>query len=453
MKDLAVKNKLFSIVLALITIVIVLLPFHAFLTVWAASLFGHYTLFRLWKEFLVLFCGLFVIYLFFIDKKVRQKILKDKLVWVILAYVILDFIVGGVAFFTHKVTTKALAYGLLDDLRFLAFFIICWAVAICRPELTKRWQKMIIWPALIVVLFGLLEMSVLPINFLAHFGYSAKTIPPYQTINNNIHFVRILSTLRGANPLGAYLILPISAIAVLFVKSFKSWNWAKALFFIGSIVVLVGSYSRSAWIGAFLSCVVLALTLISKSFIKRFKVPIIVTGIVILGLVISSFVLLGKSTRFQDIVFHTQAHSASPVSSDQAHISALITGIKQVELKPLGRGPGSSGPASFYNHDGVPRVPENYFLEVGEESGFLGMALFIAINILVGYRLWQRRDADFALTLFVSLVGITFVNLLLLAWTDDTLSYIWWGLAGLAMAIPPAGKVYVAKPKSIATTK
>ena len=56
MKDLAVKNKLFSIVLALITIVIVLLPFHAFLTVWAASLFGHYTLFRLWKEFLVLFC-------------------------------------------------------------------------------------------------------------------------------------------------------------------------------------------------------------------------------------------------------------------------------------------------------------------------------------------------------------------------------------------------------------
>jgi hypothetical protein len=35
--------------------------------------------------------------------------------------------------------------------------------------------------------------------------------------------------------------------------------------------------------------------------------------------------------------------------------------------------------------------------------------------------------------LFASLIGITLVNLLLYAWSDDTLSYIWWGLAGIAM--------------------
>jgi hypothetical protein len=41
-----------------------------------------------------------------------------------------------------------------------------------------------------------------------------------------------------------------------------------------------------------------------------------------------------------------------------------------------------------------------------------------------------------ALVLFASFIGISFVNLLSHAWTDDTIAYIWWGLAGAAMALP-----------------
>lgn len=447
MKKPDLINRLFGIVVFLVGIVIVLLPFHAFLTVFAASIFGHYTLFRLWKEFLVLLCGAYIIYLFITDKKIRMPVIKDKLTWLIAAYVILDLVIGFIAYSSHKVSTKALAYGLLDDIRFLAFFIICWVVGFKSEKLSANWKKIIIWPAIIVVLFGLLQMSVLPINFLSHFGYSAKTIPPYQTINNNIHFVRILSTLRGANPLGAYLILPISALAVLIIRERKSWLAAKLLLLIGSFIVLFGSYSRSAWLGALLACLILGLTTIKKSWLRRFKIPLIAGAVVLLAIGVFGVIIFSKSSSFQEFVFHTQTNSSSPISSDQAHIAALVSGIKQVSLKPFGRGPGASGPASFYNHYGIARVPENYFLEIGEESGFLGMLLFIGINIVVGLRLWRRRSSAFALVMFISLIGITFVNLLLLAWTDDTLSYIWWGLAGLAMAITPAKLDRASKPK------
>ena len=36
--------------------------------------------------------------------------------------------------------------------------------------------------------------------------------------------------------------------------------------------------------------------------------------------------------------------------------------------------------------------------------------------------------------LFVSLIGISFINLLSHAWADDTLSLLWFGLAGIALA-------------------
>ncbi len=432
-------SRALSLVLAIITVVILLLPFHAFLTVWVASNFGHYTIARLWKEGLVTIAGLIVIGWLITDSKLRSAIFGNRLSWLILAYSALDLILALVAKEQHSVSSKALAYGLLDDLRFLAMFIICYAAAIKSKLLNAHWQKLILWPAVIVVLFGLLQMSVLPANVLTHFGYGPKTIMPFETINNNSHYVRILSTLRGADPLGAYLILPISALAVLLVK-FKGRlkDWLALALLIAAMVVLFGSYSRAAWIGALLSLLVIGLVIISKQWLRKHqKLLFGALGLIIIALALG-FVLLSHSSRFQNIFYHTQSNSKVAVSSNQAHLSALKDGVKQVVNHPFGEGPGSSGPASVYNHYRPPLIPENYFLSVGAESGWIGMILFMAINVYLGWLLWQRRRSPFALTLLASLVGITFVNLLALSWTDDTLSYLWWGLAGLCIAVVPS---------------
>ncbi len=441
MKGSFVKRGMLPFALGIACLVIALLPFHAFLTVFAASIMGHYTLFRLWKEFLVLIIGIWVIGLFIKEGELRNKILTSKLTWAIAAYVVLDLVIGALAYSRHDVSGKALAYGLLDDLRFFAFFIICWAIAIKSSQFEKRWHKLVIWPAVIVVGFGLLQMSVLPANFLVHFGYGQNTIPPFETINHNSHYVRILSTLRGANPLGAYLLLPISALVVLLVRSPKVRTWPRVVLLIGALIVLIGSYSRAAWIGVVLSCLFIGLTLVRKQFIIRYKLQLSIVAIIVLILGGSLAYAFHSSSKFQNIIYHTQAHSASPISSDQAHLSALKSGLKAVSDHPFGIGPGTSGPASVYNHDRPASIPEDYFLEIGEETGWIGMALFVAINAAVGYLLWQRRNSPFALTLLAAFIGITFVNLLSLAWTDDTLSYIWWGLAGVAMSLPASGAV------------
>jgi len=437
MRASLVKTKLISIMVLIAGISLVLLPFFAILTVWAGSNFGHYTAFRLWIEDLVLIIGLGAIWLLLTDHQMAKQIIKNKLSWVIGGYLILELIMALVAHLIHSVSAKALAYGMLDDLRFLAFFIICWVVALYSKRLNNIWYKIVLIPAVIVVGFGLLQMSVLPANFLVHFGYGAKTILPFQTINNNSKYVRILSTLRGANPLGAYLILPISVLAVLLVKYPKSWTWAKILLLIGAFVVLYGSYSRAAWIGAVLACAAVGLSLIKpKKQLIKYKWPLIIgLGVILIGLVFAGY-SLRHSTEFQNIIFHTQTNSTAPTSSDQAHLSAIVAGVKYLGHRPLGAGPGVSGPASFYNHYRPVRIPENYFLEVGEETGWLGLVLFVLINVYLAYQLWLRRSSPFALAMLVSLIGITFVNLLSLAWTDDTLSYLWWGLAGLTMSLP-----------------
>jgi len=36
--------------------------------------------------------------------------------------------------------------------------------------------------------------------------------------------------------------------------------------------------------------------------------------------------------------------------------------------------------------------------------------------------------------LLASLIGLIFVNLVSHAWADDTLAYVWWGLAGIALS-------------------
>ncbi len=431
------KTNLVAVLLALSCLVIALLPFHALMTVWAASNFGHYTLFRLWKEFIVLVVGLLVVGLIVSDKELLKRIIKNKLAWVIAAYVVLDLILAGVAYLKHDVSGKAMAYGLLDDTRFLAFFVMCWVIALHTPRFALRWYALIVYPAAVVIIFGLMQMFVLPANVLVHFGYGAKTILPFETINQNVHYVRILSTLRGANPLGTYLILPISALAVvLFRKRRSIWNWLEVLLLVAAAIVLVGSYSRAAWIGAVLSLLVIGLSKLNKQLIRRFKLPAAVALIVLVVVSVISFVVLGHNAKFQNIVFHTQTHSASPVSSDQAHLSALTQGFIEVLKKPLGTGPGTSGPASVYNRYRPASIPENYFLEVGEESGVVGLSLFLVINLIVFCLLWSRRKSPFALVMAVSLIGISFVNLLSLAWTDDTLSYIWWGLAGVALSLP-----------------
>ncbi len=254
------------------------MPFHAFLTVWASSHFGHYITLRLWKEVLLVICVLGVLYLIATDHKIRFHTLSRRLVWLILGYVVLTVTWGLLALNQHDVTSKALGYGLISNLRFLAFFLVTWAVALRMARLRTHWQWLVLWSAMGVVIFGLLQAFVLPNDFLRHFGYGEATIPVYGTINHNQDYIRIASTLRGANPLGAYLLVPISLLSVLLIRNGR--NWRQGFFLAAALVVLFFSFSRSAWIGAALSIIVILF--LSRLSRQTQRIALVAAGVLIL---------------------------------------------------------------------------------------------------------------------------------------------------------------------------
>jgi O-antigen ligase len=166
----------------------------------------------------------------------------------------------------------------------------------------------------------------------------------------------------------------------------------------------------------------------------------------VMTVAILSVLALHNNQHFQNFIFHTQDNSAVATSSNEGHASAFRQGIEDLETDPLGQGPGTAGPASVYNNH-QPRIAENYYIQLAQEAGIPGLLLFVAIVVVVGYLLWTRRETTLALSLFAALVGISVVNLFSHAWTDDTLAYIWWGLAGLAVGTPVLKKVSNEKAK------
>jgi hypothetical protein len=430
MKTSALKYTVLSWVSGLTMLILLAMPFHALLTVWGSSIFGHYTALRLWKEVLLVVSAIGMLYLLATDQKIRTHTLSRRLVWLILAYILLNVVWGLLALNQHDVTAKALGYGLIVNLRFLVFFLVTWSVALRMSRLRSHWQWMVYWPAMGVAAFGLLQIFILPHDFLRHFGYGPLTIPPFETINHNSHYIRIASTLRGANPLGAYLVIPISLLVVLLLRK-RSRTWLQVGFLAELLLVLFFTFSRSAWVGAILSIAVILLLSVHTRPAKR--VTLAVIGCLILsGAGLTA--MFHHSPRFENFIFHTQTHSAVKQTSDEGHLSALKTGLNDLWRQPLGHGPGTAGPASIYNNGHAPRIAENYFVQICQETGWLGFGLFVLINIGVGYLLWLRRADPLALSLFASLIGLTFINLLSHAWADDTLAYVWWGLAGVAMA-------------------
>ncbi|MEO5627749.1 MAG: O-antigen ligase family protein [Candidatus Saccharimonadales bacterium] len=427
MKQSAAPSKNTNLASYLVAVIFVILPFHAFLTTWAGSNFGHFDLLRIIKELLMVPLGLYAAALLLKNKTLLANFKASWLTRLIVAYSLLFFWAALLTLWQGQVSQKAVIYSLIVNLRFLWFFGLVWVVASLDPWISKYWQKIVLIPAAIVVGFGLSQKFVLPNDFLRHFGYGPSTIDAVQTVDQKLGFQRLQSTLRGANPFGAYLVIVITTVTAYLRK-----GWYMKIFLAAAIVALFFTYSRSAWLGVIVAVGFLVWQSVDS---KRLRRNIVVGAIIVGLLTVGSIWILRDNDTVQNAIFHSDESSVSAVSSNQQRFASLSSATKDVWSQPLGGGPGSAGPASFHNSINPPKIAENYFLQIGQEVGWLGVGLFIAINGLVAIALW-RRSTPLARVLLASLVGITIINLLSHAWADDTMSLLWWGLAGVALASP-----------------
>ena len=254
MKKVAL-SQITSVCAVLVATVLVVLPFHAFLTVWAGSSLGHYDTFRLWIELVLAPLGVWAAVAIGRDVTYRRAWLRDPLVLLSAAYILWQMLLGLYARHAGWVNGSALLTGWAADLRFVAFLLVCWVAATQRPWLARCWRQLLLVPAAIVTGFGVLQAWVLPVDFLRHFGYGPKTIEPFSTVDQKTAYIRMQSTLRGPNPFGAYLVLPISALVAAVVRGAKQRRVPILVFLALTCVALGATYSRSAYIGAVVAAV------------------------------------------------------------------------------------------------------------------------------------------------------------------------------------------------------
>lgn len=405
---------------------------HAPLTVALGTLWPNYDLLiKSWKEILMLVAGLLALYLMYKTQKMK-KIMSDPIIIAIAIYALLHLLL---LFFMNQGLSASVA-GLAIDLRFVLFFALIYIAITLYPGYRKMFIKIGIGGALVVVCFALLQAFVLPHNILKYLGYNVNTISPYLTIDKNQAFVRINSTLRGPNPLGAYAGIILTLLTTWTVKKkVDKKMWPQAIFVIlmvGAIVSLWASYSRSAEIGTAIAIIIiLAVTVWQKLTPKMWGIIGVLFVVAVGGLY-----MIRDTPFISNVVLHENPNGGSSVNSNEGHISSINNSFPEVLQQPLGAGIGSTGSASLLGKNA--QIIENQYLFVAHEAGWLGLLLFVSIFVMVMARLWNLRKDWLALGVFASGVGLAIVGLFLPVWTDDTVSIIWWGLA--AIALWPPGK-------------
>ena len=409
-------------------VIIGMVPFHAFLTVWGASFGLNYTALRLWSLVPLFLLALFAAYWCWRDRALRQWLTRSYLMRLVAVYAFLMLVLGARGLVMGTVSLSAFCLGLYLNLRFLALFVAVVMLMRYARSHQERWLRPVFVTATIVAAFAVLQYLVLPVDFLGHFGYGTATIEPFETINNNSEYIRVASTLRGANPLGAYMLVIITLIVAVWRRLKPRLPWGILLAF--CLGALAFTFSRSAWLGLAVS-VLFVLAVQFRPWRYRRRATLVIVALI--GMLGAAYAVFGNNQFVQNMLYHTDDSSTVAVSSNDQRTSALRQGLSDVLHEPLGRGVGSAGPASMHNTEATDRLAENYFLQIGQEIGWFGLFALFALFMAVGFQLWQQRRDPFALGLLGAFIGLFIVNMLSHAWTDDTLAYIWWGLAGIVI--------------------
>lgn len=405
------------------------LPFHALITTTVINQIGAELYIKGIKDAFIF--TLFI--LIFVYVILNQKKIVFKQHYIFSTFIVLFIVTVLLLALFNKGTNTQLISGMILFFRplWMLFVGVLLVGLLSQSNYKDNLIRLTILCSFIVVAFGFLQVFLLPKDFLSIFGYSEATIKPYQTIDNNESFIRILSTLRGPNPLGAYLAL-LAPLAVYYFKKIRTRRNIIALIYgVFFLSTLYGSQSRSAWIGLVAGLA----TYVFLSFKNKKILAFITCAILPL---ISLGYIFRNSYFIQNTIFHRDPNESSAVDSDDQRIASLKYAIDRINEKPFGHGVGASGPAS--NYGPKPVIIENYYLDMAYQIGWFGMLLFLGLITSVGYSLLKQKT-DLSNAVFSGLVAISVIALFWPVWTDETVALTWWGLAGLVLSSDIVQKV------------
>jgi O-antigen ligase len=339
--------------------------------------------------------------------------------------------------------------------------------------------KVLLIVGAVVSAYGIIT-AFLPMRFFLALGYSPAhslyfangPLAAYQQVGETA-LRRIQSTMSGPNQLGLWLLIPLGVLLSRWVKARGILEYSNTRVFQYSITCLLVcaalflTFSRAAWIAAFVIAVVMLGRMVPRHLLK---------GAMAGAALIVVLIAIVASLLFPSVFFR--------LSSSRGHLVRPLQAIGRMVAHPFGEGLGVAGPASnrvsetcvflrpqddpswakkqptlcvFLGTTQVqpadhvcrcPFLPENWYLQIGVEMGMLGFILFIALVVLVLRRLngecrmynvkclsqkglVQANNSTFYIlhSTFLAFLGVSVAALFLHAWEDSAVAYTVWLLS------------------------
>jgi O-antigen ligase len=413
---------------AIISLVLILLPFHAFTVTVAGYFLSYKEVFSAWKEVLVLLLAFSSFYIWLKNKKTLPFDIVNICVLIIIGLSLAISLI-------NRDWHVAMLIGLKTNIVPLVLFLCAQIAANLFND--KKLKQLILIPAALVTVIALLQPFIFSPNFLQSIGYGSPSangvILAGQYIESSANTIRAFSTLGGPNQLGAYLLVPTLITAAFFISK-RNWKYlVLTLFFTAGVFV---SYSRSAWIGLVCGILVLiGLKLPKKVRIASFGIVSVFIGLVLLLLLLPNRCIV--SNVLPKSLIHGSCESGQLAGSDQQRIESQKAGFKAIIARPLGYGLGSAGPASFYNQK--PLITESWYLQIAIETGIIGLILYIVLFVALARDFLLRSISNTSNNVWPSamlavLVSISVAALFLHTWTDSTLALVAMSLFGIVKA-------------------
>lgn len=402
------------------------MPFHVFVAQSASVLTGGLDVWKAAKD--VLTMALLAVLFIWVLRRGAYK--GTAYLWfasLAVGYLLLHWLLYAVY---RDTSLGVAALATVYNNRLLWFFGIGLSVALlwgARLPL-RRIVKVVLVVSTIVCALGVLQYF-LPKDLLTHVGYSLERgARPMFFIDDKPDLPRIMSTLRDPNSLGAYLLLPITLLTYYWCKIPRRRILITGMLLLHGLALLL-TFSRSAWLAMVVSAAVLLSLLYGRVaflYARRYALLALAVALFLAG----GFYVLRDHYIVQNVIVHSDESTVQAGSND-LHWQLVREGAKGALAQPQGHGPGTAGIVSIQNRDGGV-LTENYYVQLAYEVGLLGVALFIAFQVLVYRGLHGRRDG-LPLALLATFWGYVVTNNLLHTWTNEAVALQWWLLAGLAL--------------------
>jgi len=401
------------------------MPFHIFLSQSLSLATGGLETWKVAKDVVLAILTVFTVCL------VWQQRRGNKLFnWLVVLGALYGLLHFGVWVANPDIFGKSAILGLVYNTRLPCFLVLGYGAALLNPGkfVFSLVFKVVLGVSTVVALLGVLQYF-LPKDLLTHAGYGLErgTRAAF-FIDDNASLPRVMSTLREPNALGAYLLVPITALVALVGTHSRRLLLGSVLLM--HLAALFLTFSRSAWLATAVSVLLVIVWQYGHWFVKIWEKSWPVLVIAVVAICAVGF-LARDSSLVQHYVTHSTEEAVVDLDSNDYHQLFIEQALSGIANEPLGHGPGTAGLASIHNPAGG-QLTENYYLQVAYEVGLIGLIVFLAINTVVYLRLWRRHDTLGAI-LLASFWGYVVTNMLLHTWSNEAVAAQWWLLAGIGM--------------------